>query len=362
MSIGNTNFITLDSVAEIQDIVNGDFLFTVSNGVIYKLDFQNLILTPDNVDFYSTIESLSAQVVSLTNAFSSINAQVNELSGAIGLTSIVQSGSANWNSTYSTVKKLSSTTWLPSNNVKSGSLIKYEGGSSSWKVIEPGNNGDTLQVLNNVPQFTGSANSFNNIINEQLFYNSDSLQANAITNITTTNASTGGANYSFIGVNWEVSFAGGEGNITNKSALLIQYNDGRPSQIVKSGTFSIPTGTNSNSQPISFTVIPQAAFGTSDIFQGIRAGTSARKDPMTQELGSFTALGNSNIIKNKRPLELDPEIISEVDNSEFELFVPLLPGGGIPPTFNYVYNGRNSREFKLWDTAVVTLKVYGTPD
>ena len=41
MSIGNTNFITLDSVAEIQDIVNGDFLFTVSNGVIYKLHIQN---------------------------------------------------------------------------------------------------------------------------------------------------------------------------------------------------------------------------------------------------------------------------------------------------------------------------------
>ena len=63
MSIGNTNFITLDSIAEIQDIVNGDYLFTVSDGVIYKLDFQNLILTADNVDFYSTIESLSAQVV-----------------------------------------------------------------------------------------------------------------------------------------------------------------------------------------------------------------------------------------------------------------------------------------------------------
>ncbi|GAG25304.1 unnamed protein product, partial [marine sediment metagenome] len=149
MSIGNTNFITLDSIAEIQDIVNGDYLFTVSDGVIYKLDFQNLILTPDNVDFYTTIESLSTQVVSLTNAFSAVNSQINTLSTLNGVGTVVHDMSAGWTSTNLQVQTLSTAGWLPIGaedaTIESGSLLSYVGGSNSWETLPPGLEGETLQ-------------------------------------------------------------------------------------------------------------------------------------------------------------------------------------------------------------------------
>ena len=65
MSTGNDNFITLDNIAEIQDIVNGDYLFTISDGIIYKLDFENFIIGKENTDFFTTIDSMSAQVVKI---------------------------------------------------------------------------------------------------------------------------------------------------------------------------------------------------------------------------------------------------------------------------------------------------------
>jgi len=91
MSTGNDNFITLDNISEIQDIVNGDYMFTISNGIIYKLDFQNFIISRENTDFFTTIDTLSAQVVSNTQSLCAINAYINEnknnLSGLIGLSS-----------------------------------------------------------------------------------------------------------------------------------------------------------------------------------------------------------------------------------------------------------------------------------
>jgi len=58
MSTKDVNYITIDNVSEIQDIVNGDYLFTISNGVVYKLDFQNFIVGRDNIDFATTIDTL----------------------------------------------------------------------------------------------------------------------------------------------------------------------------------------------------------------------------------------------------------------------------------------------------------------
>jgi len=68
MSTVTDNFITLENINEIQDIVNGDFLFTISNGIIYKLDFSNFIISKENTDFFTTIDSISSQVVTNTLA------------------------------------------------------------------------------------------------------------------------------------------------------------------------------------------------------------------------------------------------------------------------------------------------------
>lgn len=369
MSIGNTNFITLDSIAEIQDIVNGDYLFTVSDGVIYKLDFQNLILTADNVDFYSTIESLSSQLVSLTNAFSAINTSINTLSSLGGVGTLVHQQSANWDSTYATVQKLSSTHWLPTNDVKSGSLVKYAGGSSSWKVIEPGLEGDILQVNNNVPIFTGTTGLYSNISE----YNNtfSSINTSTIDDvIPLVNSQTGGAQYSFIGVQWEVAFTGGVGSqTTNKSALLIQFDDGRDSIITTAGSYAITNGTNGNALPINFTVIPQANFGNFEYY-GIRGNTSVRKDLKNRPLGSYSALGssvatgiNQTSLGTQRPYDYDPEIIQDVLTSQFSKFINLIPNaGGLPSSWKILPDGINDYETPtLWDTANVMLRVYGTP-
>ena len=154
MSIGNTNFITLDSIAEIQDIVDGDYVFTVSNGVIYKLDFQNFVIPLQNVDFASTIESMSAQLVSLTNAFSAMNTTVNALSGLTAIPAL----SSDWTSTWQTVNALSGTNWLPNlDSVSPGSVIYYSGGSTGFKYTPSGKEGNVLTVTNAIPTFAGSS-------------------------------------------------------------------------------------------------------------------------------------------------------------------------------------------------------------
>jgi len=361
MSIGNTNFITLDSIAEIQDIVNGDYLFTVSDGVIYKLDFQNLILTPDNVDFYTTIESLSTQVVSLTNAFSAINSQMNTLSTLNGVGTVVHDLSAGWTSTNLQVQTLSTTSWLPigTNNVQSGSLLSYVGGSNNWQAITPGLEGDTLQILNNVPQFTGNSGSYQNIHNISNSYRA--TDGDYVEVVPIVSATTGGTNYSFIGITWNVNFNGGEGEgpLTNKSALLIQYEDGRASQIVRGGNVSIDNQNNLNGQPINFTVIPQADFGNIEARMRVSVGGST-----TKKLGEFSALGNAQG-KKDRPFDEDPVIINAVLQEEFENIMSYIAGtpGGVPSkwTYNQNMDTRGGETPVLWDSAETFLKIYGTP-
>lgn len=166
MSSTTTNFITLDNIAEIQDVIPGDFLFTVSNGVIYKLDFQNFVISLDNTDFAATIESLSSTALSLTQAFSSVNTVFREVSGFGGIVSEFQSSSATWNGTYETVNGLSAACWLPQQSVDKpilpGSMVYYDNKSpyaSDWNIITPGGPNTVLTVNQStgVPQFSQGA-------------------------------------------------------------------------------------------------------------------------------------------------------------------------------------------------------------
>ncbi len=370
MSIGNTNFITLDSIAEIQDIVNGDYLFTVSNGVIYKLDFQNLILTPDNVDFYTTIESLSTQVVSLTNAFSAINSEMNTLSSLGGVGSLVHAMSADWTNTHTQVKTLSAQAWLPvdSNAIKAGSLISYIGGQNSWGPLAPGLEDDTLQIIDNVPRFLGNMQGYDVIGDLSTSYQINrSTETAYVDVIPLVTISTGGHNFGYLGITWNVTFNGGEGNaITNQSVLFIQYGDSRNNQIVTEGSYSINSGT-SMSYPISFTVIPQANFGSA-FFIGNLASTS-RNVLKGVPLGSFSALG-SNESDVSRPFTNDPIIISDVLANNETGFIDKIPdAGGVPAKWRYdrITHGiipkvkDKAYTLELWDNATTSLKVYGRP-
>lgn len=168
MSTGNDNFITLDNIAEIQDIVSGDYLFTISNGVIYKLDFQNFIITKANTDFFTTIDSLSAQVVSNTQSLCAINAYLNgikpTLNNSNSTYTTLNELSGNWQSTYTTINELSSQAFLPistdSNNIQAGSMVYYDGEANKFTTLPSGFTGNILTVNNDgLPVFSSSSST-----------------------------------------------------------------------------------------------------------------------------------------------------------------------------------------------------------
>lgn len=193
MSSETDNFITLDDISEIQDVVNGDFIFTISKGIIYKLDFQNFIISKDNIDFYTTIESLSAQVVTNTQSLCAINGYLNDnksnIANAINCRAQVHELSSTWTSVYTTCNMLSTTTWLPmpteEDPFESGAMVYYDGAAGDWKPIQPGHVNSALkigdagipifgipsanvsgfmQILNNTTEFTTTSRTFTQTI------------------------------------------------------------------------------------------------------------------------------------------------------------------------------------------------------
>ena len=229
------------------------------------------------------------------------------------------------------------------------------GGSNSWEALVPGLEGDSLQILNNVPQFTGTNSGYDIIYDQSATYQvNDTVETSYVDVIPLISTTTGGKDYGFLGVTWNVTFNGGQGNDTNnKSVLLIEYGDGRSSQIITGGSYAINEGTNL-SYPISFTVIPQASFGSV-------------REYGSKPLGSFSALGSSQS-DYERPFKDDPIIISNVLGAKFNKFINNIPdAGGVPSRWNYdFFEGTRQRNtivnptlVKLWDNATTFLKVYG---
>jgi len=215
MSTGNDNFITLDNIAEIQDIVSGDYLFTISNGVIYKLDFQNFIITKANTDFFTTLDSLSAQVVSNTQSLCAINAYLNgikpTLNNSNSTYSTLNELSGNWQSTYTTINTLSSQAFLPistgSNNIQAGSMIYFNGNTNAFTILPQGFAGQVLGINNNgLPQFINSSGSANSLISERkdVSLNEQSPYTGIINFTKEFNVYTTTANYSKLQINTSV--------------------------------------------------------------------------------------------------------------------------------------------------------------
>lgn len=172
MSTENQNFITVNSIAEIQDIVDGDYLFTISNGIIYKLDFQNFIISKNNTDFYNVIDSLSAQVVSNTQSLCAINGYINEevkptvdFLSASDVTSDWSSLSSEIFDTITTIRQLSGYTWLPlpseTEKFKAGAIVYYDGNAGDWRTIDAGPAGSVLTIDSEtgVPIFSANSSS-----------------------------------------------------------------------------------------------------------------------------------------------------------------------------------------------------------
>ena len=215
MSTGNDNFITLDNIAEIQDIVSGDYLFTISNGVIYKLDFQNFIITKENTDFFTTIDSLSAQVVSNTQSLCAINSYLNgikpTLNNSNSTYTTLNELSGNWQSTYTTINTLSSQAFLPistgSNNIQAGSMVYYNGDVNAFTILPQGFAGQVLGINNNgLPQFITSSGVANSLISGRLTVaENEQTTFTGIVGVTKDyNVYTTTANYSKIQINTSV--------------------------------------------------------------------------------------------------------------------------------------------------------------
>lgn len=169
MSTGNDNFITVDSIAEIQDITDGDFLFSISNGVIYKLDFSNFIITLDNTDFGTNYRALSTQVTINTAVLSSLgflsDEQFTIIDKLIDAYEIVEALSAEWTAAYNSVRNLSSTRWLPvptpDEPFRSGAMCYWDGAAQDWVPLNTGLPGDNLITnANGLPSFGGDLTSF----------------------------------------------------------------------------------------------------------------------------------------------------------------------------------------------------------
>ena len=174
MSTGNDNFITIDSISEIQDIVDGDYLFSISNGVIYKLDFQNFIIGLQNTDFTTLIDTLSAQVVTNTQSLCSINAYINNTVKAdfdklYSVYSTLNELSALWDSTYTTIHQLSSRAFLPTNeDILPGSLLYYNGDFADFITLAPGVPGEVVKINEDgIPIFGPSAAEGSTILMDQ---------------------------------------------------------------------------------------------------------------------------------------------------------------------------------------------------
>lgn len=168
MSTGNENFITIDNIAEIQDIVDGDYIFTINNGVIYKLDFENFIISKENTTFSTLIDSMSAAVVSNTKSLCAINSYINSIKPSLNnidsAVTTVRELSADWTSTYTTINTLSSQAFLPistdSNNIQAGSMVYYNGEASKFTTLPAGFAGQSLVVNNQgLPTFSDSGSS-----------------------------------------------------------------------------------------------------------------------------------------------------------------------------------------------------------
>ena len=158
----------------------------------------------------------------------------------------------------------------------------------------------------------------------------------------------------------ECEFNGGQGvgPTINKSALLIEYNDSRASQIITGGRAQIKGGTQGNGEPINFTVIPQADFGN---ITGIPVW---QKPNSTKALGEFSALGVSDNKPTMRPFNQDPVIIKNVLTSQFDDISTYLGGNpaGVPSkwTYNSTYAPDGGKTPVLWISAETSLRVYGT--
>lgn len=100
-----------------------DYMLTVSNGGIVQVPWGNVVISSDQTDFYTSVESISASLVELTSEFSVIS-------------SVVSSTSSENDSVYTTVNTLSSG-WDVNSTVSlqlltfvSNASIGYTGGNT----------------------------------------------------------------------------------------------------------------------------------------------------------------------------------------------------------------------------------------
>ncbi len=184
MSTGNENFITIDNIAEIQDIVDGDYIFTINNGVIYKLDFENFIISKENTTFSTLLDSMSAAVVSNTKSLCAINSYINGIKPSLNnidsAVTTVRELSADWTTTHTTVNTLSSQAFLPigtkDSPIDAGSMVYYDGDSDNFTTMPPGFTGAGLTINSGgLPEWmtSGGGTLSNNIGTETIYNNTE---------------------------------------------------------------------------------------------------------------------------------------------------------------------------------------------
>lgn len=120
------NSINIKDLTKIEEVVSGNLLIIETENGTNTIDFENFVVGPDNVSWYTAFETVSAQVASLSADLGQVN--FTERSALTALSAEVQLLEANFYTLTANVNTLSSNFIALSSNVTNPTVIVYTAG------------------------------------------------------------------------------------------------------------------------------------------------------------------------------------------------------------------------------------------
>lgn len=82
--MADPNVVNIKSLPRVEEVVNGNLLIVENEQGTNTIDFNNFVVGPNNVSFYSQITNLSSQIISLSSSAASlVNASTTSLSSSV---------------------------------------------------------------------------------------------------------------------------------------------------------------------------------------------------------------------------------------------------------------------------------------
>ena len=82
--MADPNVVNIKSLPRVEEVVNGNLLLVENEQGTNTIDFENFVVGPNNVSFYSQITNLSSKIISLSSSATSlVETNVDSLSSSI---------------------------------------------------------------------------------------------------------------------------------------------------------------------------------------------------------------------------------------------------------------------------------------